>query len=87
MLHTKQRGGWRWTDEELQKELMLAKIVRILKEDGEKEEPNSMNPEQLRRAIQKHMDALFLLRMALSKKTGDVPRGRSDINFEKYVTE
>lgn len=92
MLHEKQRGGWRWTEEELQKELVLAGVVRILKGQdptkvGKPEEPGSMNPAQLQKEIEKTMNRLFSLRQALSRKTGDVPSGRKDINFEKYVTE
>ena len=92
MLRNKQRGGWRWTDEELEKELVLAGVVRILKgqdpaKRGKPEDPGSMNPSQLQKEIEKTMNRLFSLRQALSRKTGDVPNGRKDINFEKYVTE
>lgn len=88
MLHEKQRGGWRWTDEELRKELVLAKVVRILKEpEAQTDEPHRMNPAQLQKEIARTMDRLFLLRQELSRKTGDVPQGRKDVNFEKYVTE
>lgn len=86
MLHNKPRGGWRWTEEELQKELVLAEVVRILKgQDPAK--PRSMNPAQLQKEIEKTMDRLFSLRLALSRKTGDVPNSRNDINFEEYVTK
>ena len=87
MLREKQRGGWRFTEEELQKELILAKVVRILKHEEKPDEPHRMNPGQLQKEISRTMDRLFLLRQELSKKTGDVPAGRKDINFEKYVTE
>ena len=92
MRREKQRGGWRWTEEELQKELVLAGVVRILKgqdpaKGGKPEEPGSMNPAQLQKEIEKTMNRLFSLRQALSRKTGDVPNSRKDINFEKYVTE
>lgn len=85
-LREKQRGGLSWTEEELQKELVLAGVVRILK-GGKPEKPGSMNPAQLQREIDKTMDRLFSLRQALSRKTGDVPNSRNDINFEEYVTE
>lgn len=88
MLHEKQRGGWRWTDEEIENELMLVAVVRVLKgPEKQTDEPHRMNPEQLKKEISRIMDRLFLLRQELSKKTGDVPAGRKDINFEKYVTE
>lgn len=61
MLHEKQRGGWRWTEEELQKELVLAGVVRILK-GGKPEKPGSMNPAQLQKEIEKTMNRLFSLR-------------------------
>lgn len=85
-LRNKQRGGLSWTEEELQKELVLAGVVRILKgQDTAK--PGSMNPAQLQMEIDKTMDRLFSLRQALSRKTGDVPNSRNDINFEEYVTK
>ena len=88
MLYEKQRGGWRWTEEELQKELVLAKVVRILKgPEAQTDEPHKMTPAQLQKEIAKTMDRLFVLRKELSRKTGDMPGGRKDINFEKYVTE
>lgn len=88
MLGEKQRGGWRWTEEELRKELVLSGVVRILKTPEPKaEEPHQMNPAQLQKEIQKTMDRLFVLRKELSRKTGDMPGGRKDVNFEKYVTE
>lgn len=88
MLHEKQRGGWRWTDEELRKELVLAKVVRILKgPEAQTDEPHKMNPAQLQKEIEKTMSRLFTLRRELSRKIGDVPGARKDINFEKYVTE
>ena len=46
-----------------------------------------MSPAQLQKEIEKTMDRLFSLRQALSRKTGDVPNSRKDINFEEYVTE
>ncbi len=88
MLHEKQRGGWRWTDEDIENELMLVAVVRVLKSpDKRTDEPHRMNPEQLKKEISRIMDRLFILRQELSRKTGDVPAGRKDINFEKYVTE
>ena len=88
MLHEKQRGGWRWTEEELQKELLLAGVVRVLKgPEAQTSDPKMMNPGQLQKEIVRTMDRLFALRKSLSEKTGDVPTGRKDINFEKYVTE
>lgn len=91
-LREKQRGGLSWTEEELQKELVLAGVVRILKGQdptkvGKPEEPGSMNPAQLQKEIEKTMNRLFSLRQALSRKTGDVPNSRNDITFEEYVTE
>lgn len=88
MLHEKQRGGWRWTDEEIENELMLVAVVRVLKgPEKQTDEPHRMNPEQLKKEISRTMDRLFILRKELSRKTGDIPAGRKDINFEKYVTE
>lgn len=88
MLHEKQRGGWHWTDEEIENELMLVAVVRVLKgPEKQTDDPRMMNPGQLQKEISRIMDRLFLLRQELSKKTGDVPAGRKDINFEKYVTE
>lgn len=88
MLHSKQRGGWRWTDEELRKELLLAGVVRVLKgPEKQTDDPRMMTPERLKKEIDRTMDRLFLMRRELSRKTGDVPQGRSDVNFEKYVTE
>lgn len=88
MLHEKQRGGWRWTDEEIENELMLVAVVRVLKgPEKQTDEPHRMNPEQLKKEISRTMDRLFILRKELSRKTGDMPGGRNDINFEKYVTE
>lgn len=88
MLRSKQRGGWRWTDEELEKELILAGVVRVLKgPEKQTDSPKLMTPEQLNKEIARTMDRLFLMRQELSKKTGDVPAGRKDVNFEKYVTE
>lgn len=88
MLHEKQRGGWRWTDEEIKNELMLVAVVRVLKvPEKQTDDPRMMSPGQLQKEISRMMDRLFLMRKELSKKTGDVPAGRKDINFEKYVTE
>lgn len=88
MLRSKQRGGWRWTDEELEKELVLAGVVRVLKGPVKPaDSPKLMTPEQLKKEIDRTMDRIFFLRQELAKKTGDVPSGRNDVNFEKYVTE
>lgn len=88
MLHERQRGGWRWTEEELRKELLLAGVVRVLKgPEKQTDDPHRMNPGQLQKEISRTMDRLFILRQELSRKTGDIPVGRKDINFEKYVTE
>lgn len=88
MLHNKPRGGWRWTDEELRKELLLAGVVRELKgPEKQTDDPRVMTPECLKKKIDRMMDRLFLMRRELSRKTGDVPQGRNDINFEEYVTE
>lgn len=87
-LQNKQRGGYRWTEEEIEKELVLVGVVRELKgPEQHRSGLKSMSPEQLQKMITKRMDELFALRMELSRKTGDMPKARDDINFEKYVTK
>ena len=88
MLRNKQRGGWRWTDEELEKELLLAGGVRVLKgPEKQTDNPKTMTPEQLQKEIDRTMNRIFFLRQELAKKTGDMPKGVKSFNYEQYVTE